>query len=62
MAQDIYCYYDNKDGKIVEGDPTRIHSVTFQFSIRFSQSQMDSTGQPWEIVEVRKLQELAMLY
>lgn len=61
-AQDIYCYYDNKDGKIVEGDPSRVQSVMFQFTIRYSESQMKALGHPWEIIDVVKLSEVSMLY
>ena len=37
-GQEIYCYLDNKDGKVVEGDPSRIQSVTYQFAVRYEPS------------------------
>lgn len=40
-GQDTVCFIDNKDGKIVDGDPARIQSVTFMFAIQYSQTAQD---------------------
>lgn len=51
----------DKDEKIVDGGDDRVHESIFEFTIMYGGNHLSEVGHPWEIVEVKKLQEMKML-
>ena len=57
---EIYCMV-NAEGVVVDGDLERVNESMFEFSIVYSGNHLDTLGHPWEIVEVKKIQEMKLL-
>lgn len=57
---EIYCMI-NSEGVVVDGDLERVNESIFEFSIGYSGNHIDTLGHPWEIVEIKKIQEMKLL-
>lgn len=59
-VMEIYCMVDGED-KVVDGDDERIMESTYEFLLKYSGEYIGELGHPWQIVEMRKINEVKML-
>lgn len=59
-VQEIYCFED-LNGKIVDGDEERLMRSTFEYGVRASGDKLEEHGHNWEIIEIRKIDEVKLL-
>ena len=39
----------DKEGKIIDGDDSRVQQAVFSFSVEYNGNHLDDLGHPWEI-------------